>query len=81
MKRKQLDGQLQLDILEPAPRGTPTWDDVHKGRARLVDRIEPCDRCDAFWQNGECVHTAENFGFPKKRPGGMCLKHYIVWKD
>lgn len=82
MRVKDLDGQLQLDIFEPAPRGTPTWDDVHKGRAHLVDRIEPCEHDDCmYWQGGQCVHTAENYGFPKKRPNGMCLKHFIVWSD
>ena len=46
MKTKPLDDQLSLDLFE---RGNPTWEDVHKGRAQLVDVIEPCDRCYAFW--------------------------------
>lgn len=81
MRIKDLDGQLQLDIFELAPRGTPTWDDVHAGTAKLVDRIEPCDRCTMSWHGGRCTHTADNYAFPKKRPNGMCLKHRIVWND
>lgn len=61
---------------------TPTWDDVQKGRAKLMDFIEPCkgEEC-MFWQGGECVHVPGKFGYPKKRPGGMCLVHRIVWKE
>lgn len=81
MRLKDLDGQLQIDIFEPAPRGTPTWDDVQKDRAHVVNVIEPCDHCMMFWQGGRCTHTAENYAFPKKRPNGMCLKHRIVWND
>jgi len=79
MKAKPLDDQLSLDLFE---RGNPTWDDVQKGRAHLVDVIEPCDskQC-MFWQGGECVHVLGKYAFPKKRPNGMCLKHRIVWSD
>ena len=82
MKCKPLDGQLAFDLFkqqkEPK-RGNPTWEDVQKGRAHLVDVIEPCDRCAIFWRSGRCTHTADNYAFPKKRPNGMCLKHRIVW--
>jgi hypothetical protein len=64
-------------------QGSPTWDDVQKGRARLVRRIEPCDKCEgspmSFWNDGRCTHTEEHYAFPKKRPGGMCSKAYLEW--
>ncbi|MBQ1450123.1 MAG: hypothetical protein IIZ12_04215 [Eggerthellaceae bacterium] len=75
---RQLDGQLTFDLFE---RGTPTWEDVQKGRAELIDTIEPCDRCMMFWHGGRCTSTPENFAFPKQRPNGMCAKRRIVWKD
>lgn len=78
MRVKPLDRQLSLDLFE---RGNPSWDDVQKGRARLVDVIEPCDGESCMFWRGECTHTAENYAFPKKRPNGMCLKHRIVWND
>ncbi len=77
---KQPANQLAFELFGN-PRGNPTWDDVHDGTAELVDVIEPCDHCMMFWQGGRCTHTAENYAFPKYREGGMCLKHYIVWKD
>lgn len=58
---------------------TPTWEDVQKGRAVLVDRIEPCDGESCFWWHGRCTHTKENHAFPKQRSGGMCVKHYLEW--
>lgn len=70
---------IQLSLF--APQRSPTWEDVQKGRAHLVDKIEPCDHCHMFWRGGHCTHTADNYAFPKKRQSGMCLKHYIVWND
>ena len=73
--------QLTLDLFL---RPSPTWDDVQKGRAALVDRIEPCDRCESspmsFWRGGRCVHTAENYAFPSNMGDGTCRRHYIEWK-
>jgi len=81
MKAKPSENQLAFDLFDQQEvRGNPSWDDVQKGRAHLVDAIEPCDRCTMFWR-GECTHTAENYAFPKKRPNGMCLKHRLVWND
>lgn len=77
---KQLSNQLALDLFAE-PRRSPTWEDAHKGRAKLVDRVEPCDRCAEFFRNGKCTHTAENYAFPKQRPNGMCVNHYLVWCD
>ena len=78
---KASKNQLAFDLFDQQEvRGNPTWDDVQKGRAQLVDAIEPCDRCTMFWR-GECTHTAENYAFPKKRPNGMCLVHRIIWKE
>lgn len=58
---------------------TPTWDDVQKDRAVLVDYIGPCDGEECFFWHGVCTHTAENYAFPKKRSGGMCLHHRLEW--
>lgn len=78
-----LPNQTAFDLFtdKPKKRPQPTWDDVQKGRAELVDRIEPCEGEECQFWRGECTHTAENFGYPKKRPNGMCLVHYIEWKD
>ena len=85
MKPRTLPNQIAFELFDKPnekPRRTPTWDDVQKGRAKLMDFIEPCegDEC-MFWQGGECVHVPGKFGYPKKRPGGMCLVHRIVWKE
>ena len=68
---------MQLSLFDS--QRTPTWDDVQKGRAVLVDRIGECegDSC-AFWHGG-CTHTKDNYAFPKKRPNGKCLQRYLEW--
>ena len=69
-------GQLSLDLFEA---GSPTWDDVQKGKARLVDTIGPCEGPGCMFWHGGCTHTADGYAFPKKRPGGMCLQHRLEW--
>ena len=78
MKPRTLPNQIAFDLFDERP--SPTWDDVQKGRAELIDVIEPCDgeQC-MFWQGGECVHVPGKYAYPKKRTNGMCLKHHIVW--
>ena len=68
---------------EAAKRGNPTWDDVQKGNAHLVDVTIPCKRegCYMFWNHGRCTHTAENYAYPMYRPNGMCATHKLVWND
>lgn len=56
----------------------PTWDDVQKGMARLVERIEPCDSKCMFFR-GKCTHTAENYAFPRYRGNGKCVQRFIEW--
>ena len=84
-KAKVLSGQIAFDLFDKPKekaRHAPTWADVQKGRAKLVDVIEPCEGEECmFYQGGECVHVAGRFGYPKKRPNGMCLVHRIVWND
>lgn len=58
---------------------SPTWDDVQKGKARLVDFVGPCDGQGCMFWHGACTHTADRYAFPKKRPGGMCLHHRLEW--
>lgn len=76
--RGPLDGQMALDLF-PAHAAGPTWDDVQKGRARTVDRIEPCDGAECMFWHGGCTHTDENYAFPKLQPDGKCRKHYLEW--
>lgn len=56
----------------------PTWDDVQKGKARLVERIEPCDNKCMFFR-GNCTHTADNYAFPRYRGNGKCVQRFIEW--
>ena len=82
-KPRVLPNQTAFDLFaeKPKKRPQPTWDDVQKGRAELVDVIEPCkpDGC-MFWR-GECTHVPGNYAYPKKRPNGMCLVHRLRWKE
>lgn len=73
----------QLPLFALHPDRTPTWDDVHEGTARLVDRIEPCDHCESapvsYWIDGECWNTPERFAYPMNNGDGTCTHHYIEW--
>ena len=71
-----MNGQLTLALFPPRH---PTWEDVQKGRARVVDRVEPCDKCADYYRAGRCTHTVDNYAYPRFRPGGMCVKHYLDW--
>lgn len=70
--------QLTLDLTFSRPR-PPTWDDVQKGRAHVVERIEPCDKCVDYFKGEACTHTADRYAYPKVRDGGMCAKKYLAW--
>lgn len=82
--------QLALDLFggieqqEPVtPDRSPTWDDVQKGRAHVVYRFEPCDKCEteavSFWNGEKCTHVKGNYAYPKKQPDGTCRKAYHAW--
>lgn len=65
-------------------RGSPTWEDVQKGRARYITRIEPCDATERgcmFFRGGACTHTRDNYAFPKRQSDGQCKKGYIEWTN
>ena len=65
--------------------GSPTWDDVQKGRAEVVYRYEPCDKCAGelygFWDGEKCLHVKGRFGFPKRQDDGTCRRAYLEWKE
>ena len=75
-----MSAQLSLFTLHDR---RPTWDDVQKGRAELVTRYEPCDRCESspmgYWRDGRCQHTAENYAYPKLQQDGTCRRGYLEW--
>lgn len=62
-------------------RGNPGWADVHAGTARLVDRREPCDRCEMFGLDaeGRCLNTPDRYARPCNQGDGTCVRHYIEW--
>lgn len=65
-------------------RGSPTWDDVQKGKARYFTRIEPCNAIERgcmFFRNGACTHIRGNYAFPKRQSDGQCRKGYIEWTN
>lgn len=59
--------------------GSPTWDDVQKGRAVLVDRIERCNGKTCMFFRGKCTHVKGRYAFPKYRGNGKCVQHFIEW--
>ena len=67
----------QLSLFQP--ERPPTWEDVQKGRARVVDAVEPCSGETCMFWHGGCTHTAGRYAFPKQRPGGKCLHHRLEW--
>ena len=78
---------LPFDAVEER-RGSPTWDDVQKGRAEYYTAIVKCDRCEGlefnfggYWNVGRCWHTSERYAFPKSQPNGMCRRGYLRWVD
>ena len=75
-RRPCVDGQLSLwDV----PDRSPTWDDVAHGRAVLVGRVVPCDRCETHWRHGRCDNTPDRYQFPMSRGDGTCRQHFVVW--
>lgn len=70
-----------FDLL--GPERPPNWDDVQKGRARLEDRVEPCDRCGSygFDAQGRCLNTPERYAWSVNQGDGTCIKRYIVWNE
>ena len=70
----------QLSLWEDRTH-TPTWDDVHAGRAVLIDRVVPCDHCDVHWWHGRCDNTPDRYAYPMNQGDGTCKQHYIVWPE
>ena len=74
---------LLLD-LEQTHNGSPTWDDVQKGRAEYYQVLEPCDKCKGYpfnlggyWDGFKCWHTAANYAYPKNQGNGYCKRGYL----
>ena len=73
--------QMTLDEALGMRRGSPGWDDVRAGTARLVDRRERCDGCGAFGLDaeGRCLNTPQRYARPCAQGDGTCVRHYIEW--
>lgn len=75
--------QLSLDLF---PHKKPTWEDVAKRRARVVE-IEPyshsCERSNCLWKNSMYKRRSVDYCYLFKKPilNGMCpCTVELVWK-
>lgn len=79
--RKAIRAMNQLAINLFDDEKHPTWDDVQKGKARVVTRIEPCDALEngCMFYHGHCTHVKGAYAYPKRQSDGTCSKHYLEW--